>query len=195
VTGTRLSRRAHQQVLGPAGKTPALVEHLRAEACAGTWRIVEAFSASGAPFELWLSWSGGDGVGQEARVTVGRATRLAVFASSLTARVANLSPSENRVCCVVTDGYCVSANQLEVRGVVGPDGVPVTVPIPPYATHVRLDSASTGVPPLLSLHDGAGEALARTSAPTGALPLGGAANVQVTAVPTTAFRVVFQLSI
>ena len=36
---------------------------LNAEARAGTWRIVEAFSRSGLPFELELAWAAGTAPG------------------------------------------------------------------------------------------------------------------------------------
>ncbi len=148
-TNTRLSQRSSQErlVATPAGKDPVVTDLLRAEACAGAWRIVEAFSASGGPFELLVAWSGGDGVGQEARLTVPRATRLAVYASSMTVRVANLVPVENRVGCSVADGYCVSANQYEVRGVVPSSASPpIPVAIPPFARELINPARPTAIP-------------------------------------------------
>ena len=78
---TRLSRRSHQETLKAHTGTTTLVDLLSAEACQGTWRIVEVVSASGGPFELRLAWSAGDGAGQEAKMTVARGTRFSIFAS------------------------------------------------------------------------------------------------------------------
>lgn len=202
-TNTRLSQRSSQErlVATPAGKDPVVTDLLRAEACAGAWRIVEAFSASGGPFELLVAWSGGDGVGQEARLTVPRATRLAVYASSMTVRVANLVPVENRVGCSVADGYCVSANQYEVRGVVPSSAAaPIPVAIPPFATNVRVDVSDVFLLESVRIQilDGLGApraAIRGDQQPLSGLPLGAAAGLQLLVPPGLAWRAVFQLSI
>lgn len=202
-TSTRLSRRSHQERLLPvaAGKELVAVDLLRAEACAGAWRIVEAYSANAGPFELYAAWSGGDGVGQEARLTVPRATRFAVFASSLSLRVVNLASVENRVGCNVSDGYCVSANQFEVRaGGPGESAGAIAVSVPPFATHLRVDVADPLHLPSVrvTVLDGSGDvraAIQGNEQPSGGLPLGAAGSVTVLAPPGIRFRAVFQLSI
>lgn len=202
---TRLSRRSHQERLpaASAGKESVAVDLLRGEAGVGAWRIVEAYSANAGPFELYAAWSGGDGVGQEARLTVPRATRFAVFAASLVLRVVNLASIENRVGCNVSDGYCVSSNQFEVRspGMVGEGSFGrFAVPIPPFATHVRLDVQDPDALPdvLLTVLDGLGVERATVRGheqPGAGLPLGAAGAVHVTAPWNTPFRAVYQLSI
>jgi len=201
MTLPRLSRRSHQEKLAPYidGAELTLVDLLRAEACGGAWRIVEAYSASGGPFELHASWSGGDGMGQEAKITVPRATRVAIFASSLSLRVANLSGAENRVGCNVADGYCVSANQYEVRGL-GDQNLPGTLAIPPFATHFRVDcSDDTQLPALgIKVYDGVGNVtvdLLGDQQPSPGVPLGAAGKVEVAVPSGLRFRGVFLLSI
>ena len=200
VATTRLSRRSGQEIL-PA-HTPAeevvFKDLLRGEACAGVWRIVELYSASQAPFELHASWSGGDGMGQEARMTVARATRFAVYASSLTVRVANLSSAENRVGCNTSEGYCVSCNQYEVRGT--GDGSALSVLIPPFATHFRVDVADESQLASTTVRVLDAQALLRAEImgddqPDAGLPLGGAGSIEVVAPSNIDFRGVFTLSI
>ena len=174
---TRLSRRAHQDTLKVYTGTTKLVDHLVAEACAGAWRIVEVVSGSGGPFELVVAWSSGDGAGQEAKMTVARGTRFCIFASSLKVRAANLSSRENRVSCMVSEGYCVSENHFEVRGE-GGSNEPVPIEIPPFARSVRLDTspASGLMSSTLYVNDGLGTTRAEVlgdEQPSGGLPLAG----------------------
>ncbi|MCB9779736.1 MAG: hypothetical protein H6742_14320 [Alphaproteobacteria bacterium] len=201
----RLSRRSHQEKLAPYidGADLAFVDLLRGEACGGAWRIVEAYSASGGPFELHAAWSGGEGAGQEAKITVPRATRFAVFAASLSLKAANLSGSENRVGCNVADGYCVSANQYEVRGVgiqLAAELVSLPLTIPPFATHFRVDCADDAQLPGLAIkvYDGVGNVtvdLTGDKQPSPGVPLGAAGKVEVAAPADLRFRGVFLLSI
>jgi hypothetical protein len=179
------------------GATLAFVDLLRAEAGAGAWRIIEAYAEKG-PFELDASWSGGEGRGQEVKITVPRATRFAVFASSLTLKAANLASVENRVGCNVSEGYCVSANQFEVRGT-GTEGE-IPVAIPPFATHARLEVADPAqlANSLLSVLDGVGvlrSKIAASNQPFEGLPLAGAGSLKLLVPATLRFRTVFSLSI
>ena len=197
---TRLSRRSGQESL-PAHvppADPAFRDLLRGEACAGLWRIVEVFTASQAPFELHASWSGGDGMGQEVRMTVARATRFAVFASSLNVRVANLAGTENRVGCNTSEGYCVSCNQYEVRGT--GDGSALSVLIPPFATHFRVDVSDESQLSSTTVRVLDAQGLLRAeitgdAQPDQGLPLGGASAIEVVAPSNIDFRGVFTLSI
>ena len=196
---TRLSRRGHQETLRAYTGTPLFADLLSAEACLGTWRIVEVVSASGGPFELRLSWSAGDGMGQEAKLTVARGTRLSIFASSLKLRAANLWSKDNRISVMVSDGYCVSENHYEVRGV-GTIAAATAVEIPPYARTVRVDvsPASGLVSTTLSLADGLGTVRAEVlgdEQPAGGLPLAGAGSLTVEVPPDHTFRVTCTLSL
>ena len=196
---TRLSRRSHQETLKPYTGTTKLVDTLVAEACQGAWRIVEVVSNTGAPFEVVVGWSSGDGAGQEAKLTVSRGTRLSVFASSLKLRVANLSSRENRVTVMASEGYCVSENHFEVRGE-GGSNEPIPIEIPPFAKAVRLDAspASGLVSSTLYVNDGLGTTRAEVPGdvqPAGGLPLGGAGALLVSVPAGVSFRVTFSLSI
>ena len=196
---TRLSRRSHQETLKAHTGTTTLVDLLSAEACQGTWRIVEVVSASGGPFELRLSWSAGDGMGLEAKMTVARGTRFSIFASSLKLRAANLWSKENRISAMVSDGYCVSENHYEVRGE-GTIAATTAVEIPPYAKSVRVDvSPAAGLfSTTLSLLDGLGTTRAEVTGdaqPAGGLPLAGAGALNVTVPVGHNFRITFTLNI
>ena len=194
---TRLSRRAHQETLRAYSGTTRLVDTLIAEACLGAWRIVEVVSGSGAPFEVVVGWSSGDGAGQEAKMTVARGTRFSVFASSLKVRAANLSSRENRVTVMVSDGYCVSENHYEVRGEGGANA-PVPVEIPPFARSVRLDTspASGLVGSTLYVNDGLGTTRAEVlgdEQPSGGLPLAGAGALLAEVPSGVHYRITFNL--
>ena len=196
---TRLSRRSHLETLRAYTGTLSLVDLIRAEACQGAWRIVEVVSGTGAPFELKVSWSAGDGAGQAAKMTVARGTRFSIFAASLTLRAANLSSRENRVSCMVSEGYCVSENHYEVRGE-GSSNEPVPVEIPPFARSVRLDvSPATGlVGSALTVNDGLGTTRAEVlgdAQPAGGLPLAGAGALLLVVPPGTSYRVTVTLSL
>ncbi|RME26726.1 MAG: hypothetical protein D6798_06110 [Deltaproteobacteria bacterium] len=195
-----LTTRADQADLpaydGTSLKFQALLD---GESCEDTWRIVEAFSRSGGPFELELAWSAGSGSGATAQVTVARAVRICIFARSLRIRAANLSSSDNRVGVTVADGYGQTRNQWEHRDT-GPDqGVAQEVPIPPFARTVRLEIADPTQLPgsSIKVYDGEGTlraAVAGDAQPEGGVPVGGAGKVEVTAGATD-YRVVYHLSL
>ncbi len=201
-----LTTRADQADL-PAydGTTLKFQALLDGESCEDTWRIIEAFSRSAAPFELELAWSAGSGSGAFAQVTVARSVRICIFARSLRIRAANLSSSDNRVGVTVADGYGQTRNQWEHRAtgdqsVADPDqGVAQEVPIPPFARTVRLEIADpTRLPgSTIKVYDGEGTlraTVAGDAQPEGGVPVGGAGRVEVTAGATD-YRVVYTLSL
>jgi len=194
----RLSRRSHQGTLPAFTGVPSFVDTLVAEAGLGAWRIIEVMSGNAGPFELHLSWSSGDGAGQELRLTVARGTRLSLYAASLKIRAANLAPRDNRVTVTVSDGYCVSDNVYELR--LEGTGEVQTVDLPPFARAVRLDVASSEVLPAcrLKLLDGSGVARAEVlgdAQPEGGLLLGGAGGLRVIVPSKVSFRLIFTLSL
>ena len=175
------------------------MDTLVAEASLGTWRIIEAVSGTGAPFELQIGWSSGDGAGQEARMTVARGTRFSIFAATLKLRAANLSGRDNRVIVMASEGYCVSENHYEVRGVGGSNEA-VPIEIPPFARSVRLDTspASGLMSSTLYVNDGLGTTRAEVlgdEQPAGGLPLAGAGALLVSVPAGTSYRVTFTLSL
>lgn len=202
--GTELTTRSDAADLPPlaavAGHAPTtkLVQLLDAEAELDTWRVVEVFSRTLAPFEVDLAWSAGSGSGATAKVTVTRSARICLFARSLRVSAANLSGAANRVGVTVGDGFAVTENQHEVRGR-GGDGLQDVV-IPPFAKRARLDASDEAVLALSKLRilDGLGALRAvvvGSQQPPGGVPLGGAGSVQVEPHSTVDWRVVFTLSI
>lgn len=172
---------------------------LNAESRADTWRIVEAFSRPGLPFALELSWASGSGSGTKARVTVAHASRICVFARSLSLRAANLSAQGNRVAVTVADGFAPCRNQWEVTGTVS-EGSPAAIPVPPYAERLRVEVADPLKNPntLVRLVDGLG--VVRSSfrvdeQPSHGVPVGGVQALEVLLNSVSQFRAVFFLSL
>lgn len=181
------------------GAALVFTDLLKAEACASDWRIVEVWSDSGKPFELRASWSGGEGGLREAHITVSRGSRFAVYARSLTLRVANLANAVNRVACSVADGYCVSSNQCEVRST-GVADTALAISVPPFATHLRVDCGdSTQFANItLVIKDGVGVQRVHMKGdeqPAAGVALGSVGAVEVTAPAALRFRTIYTLSI
>lgn len=196
---TTLSTRSDTAELAAFSDAPQWVTVLDADAQAACWRIVEAFSRDGQPFELEVSWSSGGGAGARARATVSRSTRLSVFARALRVRAANVSGSENRVGVTVADGFAATRNQWEHRGRTGAGGA-TEVGIPPFAGHLVLEAADPAQLPGLALlvYDGTGTLRAKVpgdAQPPSGVPLGGAARLEVSGAAEADFRVVFHLNL
>lgn len=116
-------------------QTPAPVV-LQGEAAAGAWRIVELWSLQGLPFRAWLEWSAGDGAQRQAWVDAGRATRVCIFARSVTVRVANQTTTGHSVAAAIADGFTQTQNVVD-EPVVLVAGTPLVIDIPPYAERVE----------------------------------------------------------
>ena len=175
------------------------VQVLDTEAQAACWRIVEAFSLDGAPFDLEVTWSSGGGAGARAKATVSRSTRLCVFARALRVLASNHSSSVNRVGVTVADGFSGSRNRWEVRGRTSAQEA-TELEIPPFADTLRLEMADpdqlTGTS--LMVYDGQGTLRAKVTGDgqsSAGLPLGGAARVTIEAATETDFRVVYRLTL
>ena len=194
-----LTTRSDSKTLPALDDSPAMHDLLDTEARRGAWRIVELYSGSGAPFEVELAWSSGSGAGASARLTVARATRVSVFARSLMVRAANLSSEENRVGVNVADGHAVTRNVLEQRGSLEENSA-TELPVPAFATGVRLELADPSLLPAASVRIYDGEEVLRSSTtgdeqPSSGVPLGCTGKLEVLANSATAFRAVFFLSL
>jgi len=198
--GTELTTRSDGKDL-PAWDTALKLQPLLdAEAELDTWRIVEAFSKTGLPFELELGWSSGGGSGSLAWITVARATRICVLARSLRVRAGNLADATNRVGITVADAYAVTENQWEHTASSPDQGVQLDVPVPPFARFVRVELADpSGLPTtLLRVYDGLGTLRATVAGdkqPPAGIPVGGARRFTVTSGSIGAWRAVFTLSL
>jgi hypothetical protein len=203
--GTELTTRSDAADLPPlaavaaghVAPTTKVVQLLDAEAELDTWRIVEVFSRSLAPFDVDLSWSAGSGSGATAKVTVTRSARICLFARSLRVAAANLSAAANRVGVTVGDGFAVTENVYEVRG--RGEGLQ-DVQVPPFARRARLDMSDDSVLALSKLRilDGLGALRAvvvGSNQPDDGVPLGDAGIVQVEPRSQVDWRVVFTLSL
>jgi len=194
-----LTTRSDSKTLPALDDSPVMQDLLDTEARRGAWRIVELYSTTGAPFEVELAWSSGSGAGASARLTVARAARVSIFARSLLVRAANLSSAENRVGVNVADGHAVTRNVLEQRGSLE-DNAAVELPVPAFATGVRLELADPSLLPTASVRIYDGEEVLRSSTagdeqPSSGVPLGCAGKLEVQATSATAFRAVFFLSL
>lgn len=174
---------------------------LNAEARADTWRIVEAFSRNGLPFELELGWASGSGSGAKAQITVAHATRISVFARALTLRATNLTGAANRVGVTVADGFAPTRNQWETTGFVG-EGSPGDFGVPPFAERLRVELADPSVAATTTVRLLDGTGLARSvfsvadQPPEGVL-VGGVHTVQVLSKNASSipYRAVYLLSL
>ena len=199
--GSELSTRSDAKELAAhAGGAPTFVSVLDADSEAATWRIVEAYSIDGAPFDLEVSWSAGAGSGPKARVTIARSGRVAVFARGLRIRAANLSSAKNRVGVNVADGFAPSRNVAEIRGTTSIQNAAVEVDIPPFAEAFTLEAAAPADLPDIEVRvcDGLGTLRASYDGDeqlsTG-IVVGGAGRIEVSSPTAVDFRVVFQLSL
>jgi hypothetical protein len=194
-----LSTRSDSRELPPLDpKAPSSpLEVLRGEADRDTWRIVEAFSSSGLPFDLELSWSAGSGAGAGARLTVSRSTRVSVFARSVRIAASNLADQKNRVGVTVADGFAPTRNRWEYRSrhLVSQTSL---IPIPPFADTVQVSLADPTLWLLSTVyvHDGLGQL--RAAHPVdlqlqGGIPLGGARALELVVPNEVDFRAVFHL--
>lgn len=172
---------------------------LKGEAEQGAWRLVEAFSEGGQPFELEARWSAGTGSGASIKLTIAHASRVCLFARSLTLSVANLTNSLNRVGVTVADGFAPTANVWEYRATC--DGVTaVRVPVPPFALFLQAHLADRTALPgsIISLFDGMGALMSQysgTSQPGSGIPVGGAGRIEILTSSATNLRGVFHLSV
>jgi hypothetical protein len=198
---TRLSTRSDAAELPPVD--PKLgakaVEVLRGEAERDTWRIIEAFSGSGLPFDLELAWSAGSGAGAQAQITVARSTRVSVFARSVRIAATNLADKVNRVGVTVADGFAATRNRWEHRGHHVASATTV-IPIPPFADTVLVDLADPVLLPQATVFvvDGIGVLRAAYPVdlqPPDGIPVGGAAVVELQVPADVDYRAVFHLSL
>ena len=197
--GRELTTRSDGVELPPFDTALKLLPLLDAEAELDTWRIVEAFSLTPAPFDLELAWAAGAGSGAFAKVTVARSARICLFARALKIRAGNLADKTNRVCVTVADGRTTTRNQWEVRGNAN-EQQPEVIEIPPFATHLRLDMADpTQLPGAdIKVYDGLGTLRANVAGnaqPGAGVPVGGAGKVEVTVTGASDYRVVFTLAL
>jgi len=196
---TQLTIRSERITLPGLGDAARSRELVVAGAEGDTWRVVEAFSQTGGPFELDLGWSASQGVGARARITVARASRVSLYARTIRVRARNLCSDDNLVGVSIADGYAETRNQWETHGDVGPTS-PAVLEVPPFARTARLElaevSAASGA--LLCVVDGEGIVRARVRAgvqPAGGVLIGGARALHVLSKQPTAFRVVFDLTL
>lgn len=182
---------------GLAPSSTPWVRLLEAEAERETWRIVEVFSRSGAPFDVDLVWSAGTGAGAGARVTVSRSTRICLFARSLRVAAMNLAAEGNRVGVTIGDGFAVTSNHFEVRG----RAEKITdLDLPSFGRCARVELADPAALAGSSLQvlDGLGAVRASLPCalqPPDGLALGGAHHLRLVPSVPTDFRAVFTLSL
>lgn len=196
----RLSSTSDREDLPPRSGATVLRPLLQAESTGAAWRVVEAFSVTGLPFELALAWSSAGGSGAGARLTVAHAARVCVFARSLRVRVGNLADAVNRVGVTVANAFALTENQWEAAGELVDQGPAGVVEVPPFARRVRVELSAPALASstTLTVIDGQGVARAVLSAqdqPPDGLLVGGARTLQITSTGATSWRAVFTLSL
>lgn len=165
--------------------------------CQG-WRMIEAWSEGGKPWELRLKWTLGNGSGTQARLSVSSAVRVSVFAEDIQLDAVNRSSASNPVAAAVVDGQVPSCNVYDEWTTC--DGVnAVTLEVPPFAQRFdlqlqeRLWLASTQV----KLMGGLGEhiELRGDSIPSSGLAVGSIDSIQVLTSTRMQLRAIFYLSL
>lgn len=164
-----------------------------------SWRIIEALSTEGRPFELEVHWSASKVSGPWVKTTVSHATRLCVFAKGVTLYATNVSSKSNTVIVLVPDGFAQTANVWEHRATTTAS-TPLVIPIPPFAASFDLNLAQRDALPgaNITIFDGQGKARAHFSAanqPPGGIPVGGAGKLEVTTTGAIDLRGIFTLLI
>ena len=197
--GTELTTRSDGAELPAFDTALKLQKLLDAESELDTWRIVEVFSLTPAPFEIELAWAAGAGSGAFAKITVARSARVCVFARALKIRAGNLADKTNRVCVTVADGRTTTTNQWEVTGNAN-EQQPENIEIPPFAKRLRLEMADpTQLPGSdIKVYDGLGTLrgkVAGNAQPGSGVPVGGAGKVEVTTTGASDYRVVYTLAL
>lgn len=165
----------------------------------GAWRVVDLFSEDARrPWRAELRWGAGGAQGQLALISIARATRVCVFASSLTVRAQNWSTSKHHVSVAVADGFDPSRNQLEYQDAVDA-GFPVELDIPPFADRLHVEVADRTLAGTTEIRqfDAAGTEFGRCLVSDiyggPGLPCGHLAYVQIVSSGATAFRAIFTL--
>lgn len=168
------------------------------EACEDAWRIVEVWSRSALPFAVRLRWTAGQSAGDEALVTVSRATRICVCASTVQVEAANLADVSNDVQLALVDGYHPTSNQWEQAGA-AQNGVAQDISLPPFADRARLELSDPSLLPstTLSVTNGFNLTAGVTQGdaqPDAGIPVGGARRLQLNVSGgAPQFRIVFTL--
>lgn len=165
--------------------------------CQG-WRMIEAWSEVGKPWELRLSWTLGNGAGTNARISVSSAVRVSVFAEDIQLDAVNRSSVPNKVAAAVVDGQVPSCNVYDEWATC--DGInAVTLEVPPFAQRFDLQLrdrqllASTQI----KLMGGQGEyiELHGDSIPSSGLAMGSIDSIQVLTSTSMQLRAIFYLSL
>ena len=111
---------------------------LQADDGAQGWRIIEAWSRTGLPWDMVLEWSRSGGVtGVTTIVSVAHAVRVCVYAAALSIGGTNRTDVDNPVGATVADGCMPTSNTFDVWG--SCDGTtPFSVQVPPFAHRVAI---------------------------------------------------------
>lgn len=162
------------------------------------WRLVEAWSSKGLPWELLLSWTLGNGPGTEARISISSAARVCVFAQDIKLDGLNRSSSENPVGLAVVNGFMPTANVFDLWATC--DGTnPVTFQVPPFAQRFDLQLgnrhllSSTSV--TLTNGSGANIVLPGEAIPAAGLAIGSVDLIQVLTPVSCQLRAIFSLGL
>lgn len=170
---------------------------LAASGCQG-WRLIEAWSENGRPWELRLAWTLGNGSGSSARISVSSAVRVSVFAEHLQLDALNRSTDSNKVGVAVVNGQVATANAYdEWHQCNGIDAVALKVP--PFAQRFDLQLqdrrllATTSV----KLIGGQGEfiELKGDAIPASGLAIGSIDSIQVLTSVSMQLRAIFYLGL
>jgi len=182
--------------LSPSNDDFRFVLHPTGRAC--DWRLIEAASSTGLPFELKLGWSAGAAMATEARVTIGGFGRVCLLCRALKIEAANLVNETNTISVAVVDASLGTTNVWELC--VACDGVsPVEISRPAWAHTAQIGLSDRSLIPdtTVSLFDAQLVLRAQHSlkwVPPMGLPLGATRKMQILTPEPARVRVLFSLS-
>ncbi len=169
------------------------------------WRLVEMWSDEGLPFDALLSWTGGSGGGQRAKVTVPGSARISIAARAIVQiQFTNQCdvPQKVRVAVATVGGVITCDNHLFISAVGG--GLAMADPIeqlpPPYALYLRITPADpvAAAGTTVDLFDGLGFLVGKytlSAQPSAGQPIIGIRKVVINPVPGVRYQVDYSLGV
>lgn len=165
------------------------------------WRVIDLFATGPRlPWRAEVSWGAGGAAGQIVQLSIARATRVCVFASSLLIRAQNWSQQKHTVTAAVADGFDPTRNQLEFQDDVDA-GFPVEIAIPAFADRLHVEVANRAIAGTTEIHqwDAAGNdtGMCFVSDLYGGpgIPCGHLSHVEIVSAGVTKIRAIFTLRI
>lgn len=163
------------------------------------WRLIEAWSHDGRPWELFLNWSVSGAIQSTGlRVSVGTAARVCVFGIAVEVGALNRSLQSQQIGLMVATGHEWTRNHLDRWAQA--DGVnAVSFKVPPYAARVELmmSERSAAAMTMVKVIGGMGQEVACpfSAIPADGIPLGDVTELEIAPPVAMMLRATFYLTV